>query len=81
MDFGPPDKFAQLTDGTIVAEWLTQRGYVTTYGGFGYWGYGPYGYGPFYPGYPAYTEVYPNYYLRLVFGPDGKLKAWKRFAR
>ena len=39
MDFGPPDKSAKLTNGTVVADWLTQRGYVTTYSSFGYWGY------------------------------------------
>jgi len=81
INLGPPDKYAGLTDGTIVAEWLTHRGYVTTYGSFGSWGYGPYGYGPPYPGSLAYTGVSPDYYLRLVFGPDGKLRAWKRFAR
>ena len=23
----------------------------------------------------------PDYYLRLVFGPDGKLQTWKNFAK
>ncbi len=81
MDFGPPDKSAKLTDGTMVAEWLTRRGYTSTYSAFGYSGYGPYCYGPFYPGYPAYTEVTPDYYLRLIFDPDGELKAWKKFSK
>ena len=26
IEFGPPDKTAKLPDGSIVAEWLTQRG-------------------------------------------------------
>ncbi len=25
LDLGPPDKQAKLTDGTVVAEWLTRR--------------------------------------------------------
>lgn len=31
LDFGPPTKQAKLTDGTLVAEWQTQRGYAQTY--------------------------------------------------
>ena len=26
-ELGPPDKQAKLTDGTVVAEWMTRRGY------------------------------------------------------
>jgi len=79
LDFGPPDKKARLQDGTIVAEWLVRRGYAQTYIPYGagppYW----YGY-PYY--YPAYVTSYaPNYYLRLIFGPDNRLKAWKYFTR
>ncbi len=77
MDFGPPDKYARLTDGTTVAEWLTRRGYTTVHGMYGY-GYSPWFYGPYYPGYiDSYTS--PDYYLRLIFGPDNRLKAWKTF--
>jgi hypothetical protein len=80
VELGPPDKQARLTDGTVVAEWLTRRGYryPTYVGGF----YGPCSpsyYGPFYP---TYVDSYaPDYFLRLTFGPDGRLKAWKRFAK
>jgi hypothetical protein len=78
LEFGPPDKQATLADGTRVAEWLTARGYRYTYVtpgyGFPHWWCGPY--------YPTYLDSYsPNYYLRLVFGPDGRLKEWKKFAR
>ena len=77
IDFGPPDKQAKLHDGTTVAEWLTRRSYTYTSFGVGY-GY-PYWYpGPFYPG---YVDTTPNYYLRLIFGPDDKLKGWKKFAK
>jgi hypothetical protein len=77
LEFGPPDKQAQLQDGTTVAEWLTQRGYVHNHVSLGC-GYGyPYYYGPFFP---TYTDTYrsPDYFLRLIFGPDGRLKEWKR---
>ena len=79
-DFGPPDKQARLADGTIVAEWLTERGYHYTYVS------GPYYYhhwrGFCGPVYPSYWDSYsPDYFLRLTFGPDGKLKTWKRFSK
>src|SRR5688572_19690140 len=77
LEFGPPDKQARLEDGTIVAEWLTRRGYAYSSPAFGYspWSY----YGPFYP---SYVDGYsPDYFLRLIFGPDGKLKSWKKLAK
>ena len=80
VEMGPPDKSAKLTDGTIVAEWLTYRSAPTTY-------FRPY---PLYsrhylypyPGF-SYVESYPSYesFVRLTFGPDGVLKAWQRFSR
>lgn len=78
IQLGPPDKHAKLTDGTVVAEWETQRGYTqTTYMG-GY--YGPRGYYGGYYGPMPVTTYHPTYFLRLTFGPDGKLMAWKRVA-
>ena len=78
MDFGPPERYAKLSDNTVVAEWLTYRGRSTTYVTGGY----SYGFG-YYPGPPPiYVDTYgPNYYLRLTFDLEGKLKAWKKFAR
>jgi hypothetical protein len=80
LEFGPPDKQAKLEDGTVVAEWLTRRGYRQVYPVGGYYGHcAPWYYGPFYP---TYVDSYtPDYFLRLTFGPDGKLKAWKKFAK
>jgi len=77
LEIGPPDKQARLEDGTVVAEWLTRRGYVY---GSPTFGYSPWAcYGPYYPG---YVETYtPDYFLRLTFGPDGKLRSWRRFSR
>lgn len=79
LEFGPPAKQAKLTDGTVVAEWQTQRGYTQTY------------YDPFYTGGyrrryygPSYampiTTSSPDWFLRLTFGPDGQLTAWKKIA-
>ena len=74
VDLGPPDKSAQLTDGSVVADWLERRGYAYGYPAYSYfpWAYGP---SP-----PAYVNSYsPDYFLRLTFDADGKLKAWKNF--
>jgi len=78
LEFGPPDKTAKLQDATLVCEWLTRRGAAQTYISSGG------GYSPWYGGpvYPTVVDSYsPNYYLRLTFGPDGKLKAWKKYAK
>jgi len=79
VELGPPDKSAKLTDGTTVAEWLTRRGYsygsVSIMHGYGY----PYYFHPWYHYYPDPPS--PDYYIRLTFGPDGKLLSWKRVAR
>jgi hypothetical protein len=83
LEMGPPDRQARLEDGTIVAEWLTRRGYARAHGGFGY-GYGyPYSYHPrFYgPVYPAYIDQSPDYFVRLIFGPDMVLRDYRRFTR
>jgi hypothetical protein len=74
MDFGPPDKSAKLADGTSVADWVTDRGYIYTTSD----------YSPFYtPGFIGPTTTYvnrvPDAALRLSFSADGKLKTWKKF--
>src|SRR5208282_3567728 len=64
MEFGPPDKSAKLSDGTTVAEWLTQRGQVVVAPG-PYFGPPGYYYGPVAP---MYSETYvPARFLRLAF--------------
>ena len=80
VELGPPDKEARLTDGTVVAEWLTRRGYRYSHPIGGYYGpYSPWYYGPLYP---SYVDSYsPDYFLRLTFGPEGRLREWKKFAR
>ncbi|HEX5218891.1 MAG TPA: hypothetical protein VFZ59_04940 [Verrucomicrobiae bacterium] len=77
VELGPPDKQEKLTDGTIVAEWLTQRGRTAYVGGTGYY----YGYpGRGYYG-PSYIQGAPDYFIRLMFDPSGKLVSWKKLAR
>jgi hypothetical protein len=75
LDFGPPMKFATLTDGTKVAEWQTQRGYATV------------DYLPHHVHHHRYcfTTCYtpvvsrrPDVFLRLTFDPAGRLSAWKK---
>jgi len=82
VDLGPPDKSAKLSDGSTVAEWLTRRG--RSGGTVGMY-YGP-DYYPRYYGYYSVAPYYydppsPDYFLRLTFGPDGKLEVWKKIVR
>jgi hypothetical protein len=78
-EMGPPDKSAKLTDGTTVAEWLTERnrsdGQMIFMGGpgwrrGGFWG-------------PAYVSTGPDFerFLRLTFDPDGRMIAWKNVTK
>lgn len=78
LELGPPDKEAKLTDGRVVAEWLTRRGQAMAYTtGPGTYGY-PYWPGYYYGGfYPTYVQSSPNYFIRLTFEADGKLAAWQ----
>lgn len=78
LDMGPPDRQARLDDGTVVAEWETRRSHaVTTFAG-GH--FGRHGHHAGFASAPM-TTVSPAFFLRLTFGPDGKLAAWKRGAR
>ena len=79
VELGPPDKQAKLEDGTIVAEWLTRRGYTQAHLIPGYYGFYGRCYGPVFP--TVVESSSPDYYLRLTFGPDGKLRTWKKFAK
>lgn len=79
IDHGPPISYAMLSDHSFVAEWMLQRGtIVATPGPMGPTFYGPGwgGWGGYY--YPTY---FPGRFLRLQFGPDGKLKTWKEFSK
>jgi hypothetical protein len=77
MELGPPDKSAKLTDGTVVADWLTHHAQIII-------APEPYFAPPgcyFGPLTPMRTETcLPAQYLRLTFGADGKLKNWRELA-
>lgn len=79
-DFGPPDKYTRLTDGTMVAEWMTDRGEtVVTPEGPYFGGPRPF-YGPaFIPGYSV--TRFPATFIRLTFDAGGTLTAEKEFSR
>jgi hypothetical protein len=77
-ELGPPAKSKALPDGSRVTDWLTSRGRP-----------GSVGFGMdaalATPGFMESSIPYdrppiPSQYLRLTFGPDGKLAAWQRFS-
>lgn len=77
MDYGPPNQETTLPDGIRVAQWVTGRVSNSTalpVGG-GYWG--PWG-GWYAPGPVFVNSSITQYCLRLTFGADGQLKAWKK---
>ena len=74
LDLGPPDKTGQLSDGSTVAEWYTVKKSRVSFS-FGVGSYGSHG------GVGVGQTVSPGpgvTVLRLTFGPDGKLLAWRR---
>jgi hypothetical protein len=79
LELGPPDKQQPLKDGTLVAEWLTRRGYHQVYSVGGYYGAPGYHGGYYSPTFVG-TRT-PDSFLRLTFNPDGQLAAWKKLAR
>lgn len=79
LDLGPPDKDAKLEDGTVVAEWMTRQGYYLSHVAPGY------DYSPCYPSGLGFSHVVsqpiPSRFIRLIFGPEGTLVAWKKLTK
>lgn len=79
-EFGPPDGKETLTDGTVVARWVTSGRDLRVYPHYRWGGYGPYGrrwhmdYGPTY-------EVRSEDLLLLEFGPDHRLVSARQQSR
>lgn len=70
-ELGVPDRQATLSDGSVVAEWLTSRG-------------GAYGHSYHFRGSRFHTydiNEFPDRFLRLTFGADRKLNAAGQFSR
>lgn len=76
-DYGPPDRFARLSDGDLVAQWMTQRSEVIMNQGPCF--SGPGYFGPMWGGYSS--SYFPAHFLRLEFSAGGKLKTWKEFSK
>lgn len=72
-EFGPPDKQAHMSDGRLVAEWVSRySGGGTAVVGAGFYGY---------PGGVGVIQTTPSYYesrLRLTFGTNNMLAAWTK---
>jgi len=72
-EFGPPDKQAKLSDGKVVAEWVTRYSSAGTVAvGTGFYGY---------PGGVGFVQTTPSYYeskLRLTFATNSVLAAWSK---
>jgi hypothetical protein len=76
-ELGPPAALTHLEDGTTVAEWFLSYASQMSFGfGTGFYGSGGgVGVGQ------SVTRPPKGHYLRLIFGPDGKLQQWKNITR
>jgi len=73
-DFGPPGKQTTLSDGKLVAQWITHRNGGSSFSvgtGFYTGGVGV-GVGQ------TTGSAYPDRILTLTFGADGKLVTWSK---
>jgi hypothetical protein len=75
-ELGPPNEQTTLTDGSRVAQWVTGRVSNATAMPMG-GGWGP-GFGYYSPGPVIVNSSITQYCLRLTFGADGQLQAWKK---
>ena len=76
VELGPPDRSTPLSDGRVVADWITRSSGGVSFGvGTGYW-VGNTGVGV---GQTVGTG-YSDRVLRLTFGPDHKLvSVWRNY--
>ena len=73
-DMGPPDKETTLSDGKLVAQWITHRNGGSSFSvGTGFFT-GPVGVGVG----QTTGSAYPDKVLTLTFGTDGKLFAFSK---
>lgn len=76
-ELGPPVNSIKLQDGSTVAEWFLKYASQVSFG-FGASSYG--GGGAVGVGHTV-TAPPKGHFLRLTFGPDGKLQTWEKFKR
>jgi hypothetical protein len=74
VELGPPDKQTTLSDGKLVAQWITHRNGGSSFGiGTGFYS-GNVGVGVG----QSVGSGYRDRILTLTFGPDGRLVAWSK---
>jgi hypothetical protein len=76
-ELGPPAASTQLQDGATVSEWFLKYGSQISFG----LGTGAYGSGGAVGVGQTFTPPPKGHFLRLTFGPDGKLQRWEKFTR
>ena len=76
LELGPPDKSAVVSDGTKIAEWLVRR--TSQPGHIMVTGHGRYG-GPTIG--TAYGPTQTEWFIRLIFDPNGVLKEYKEISK
>src|SRR5215831_1038612 len=72
---GPPINSTRLQDGSTVAEWFLKYGSQMSIG----FGTSVYGGGSGVGVGQSVTAPPKGHYLRLIFGPEGKLQSWEKF--
>ena len=76
-ELGPPMSSTKLEDGTTVAEWFLGHGPQLSFG----FGTSSYGSGGAVGVGSSVSPAPKGKFLRLTFGPDGKLQRWEKFTR
>ena len=76
-ELGPPMSSIKLEDGSTVAEWFLGHGPQLSFG----FGTSSYGSGGAVGVGSSVSPAPKGKFLRLTFGPDGKLQRWEKFTR
>lgn len=73
LEFGPPDKQAHLSDGKLVAEWISRYYNSSSVAvGTGFYGY------PGGVGFVQTTPIYSERKMQLIFATNDVLAAWSK---
>ena len=78
-EYGQPDKSTKLSDGSTVVEWITERSQTVVNAEPVVMPQQPAPTPNFMPDKP--TTYFPERYLQLTFGADGKLNAQKEYTK